>query len=220
MSIVKLVQNVPIEMVAREAAIVVGKFGPQIRLTGTVGDDDRATVYLPGKVWAALKAFKIAGVVPMQYYNEEPEEGTEVPIPLNASEFELEYAKGASDKYANIKVTTLAGANAATRPADATSGSRPSTKPEGKSYTPPQFRENLPEALRDQGEYEENFVATVQSGGTPKMPMRQAYMSLTKWVLAEIAPLYAKADIGLSPEATAAITATLFINADKRGKIE
>ena len=229
MAIHKLEINKPIDMVATEAAIVPGKYGAQIRLKGSIGapiSDDRATVFLPGKVWAALKAFKMAGVIPNQDYNEEPQEGEEMPLPLNASEFELEYAKGASDKYANIKVTTLAGANAATRPAEKTNGSRPSTvasalsKNAGRDFTPEQFKGTLPEALRGQDEYEQNFADTVQGGGVPKMPMRQAYKALTEWTLKEIAPLYEAAGIGLSPEAAAAITATLFINADKRGKIE
>lgn len=93
-------------------------------------------------------------------------------------------------------------------------------KPEGRSFTPPQFRDDLPAELRDQEEYEQEFVQTVQNGGTPKVPMRQAYKSLTEWTLKEISPLYEAAGIGLSPEAAAAITATLFINADKRGKID
>lgn len=211
MSIHKLLVNTPIDMVANEAAIVPGKFGAQIRLKGSVDGDPNATVFLPGKVWAALKAFKIAGVVPMADYNEEPAEGTEVPLPLNASEFQLVYAKGASDKYANINVTVRPNGKTA---AAALSPNAP------RDYTPPQFRDDLPAELREQDEYETETVKTIQNGGTPKTPMRQAYKAITEWTLKEIAPLYEKAGIGLSPEAAAAISATIFINADKHGKFD
>lgn len=78
---------------------------------------------------------------------------------------------------------------------------------EGRSFTPPQFRDDLPAELRDQEEYEQEFVETVQKGESPA----HTYKKITAWVLSDIAPMYEKAGIGMSPESAAACAATLFI---------
>lgn len=55
----------------------------------------------------------------------------------------------------------------------------------------------------------------------PKKPtMREAYRSLTIWVMEEIAPLYAEEEWGMTAADVAACTATLFIQACKSGKVE
>lgn len=56
----------------------------------------------------------------------------------------------------------------------------------------------------------------------PKPTMRVAYKQLTEWVISDILPIY-DAEFGngvCGPDVTAAITATLFIQACKSGKVE
>lgn len=67
-------------------------------------------------------------------------------------------------------------------------------------------------------------AATTQPAATPKPePVKpkvsghELYEKITDYVLATIKPKYDKAGIGLSPEATAAICATLYIGAQKNG---
>lgn len=78
--------------------------------------------------------------------------------------------------------------------------------------------QQLPPLLQNQEAEDAKELADKIGSGKPKM--REAYKSLTEWVIAEIAPLYAKADYGISPEGMAACVATLFIQACKSGKVE
>lgn len=89
-------------------------------------------------------------------------------------------------------------------------------KQEPRDFTPEQFKDDLPEELREQDEYEAQTVRVIREEDAP--PAR-TYKKITAWVLAEIAPMYVKSDIGLSPEATAAIVATLFIQSQKHESI-
>lgn len=52
---------------------------------------------------------------------------------------------------------------------------------------------------------------------TAPLSGHKLYESITDYVLTKIAPRYQDAGIGLSPEATAAIVATLYIQASKNG---
>jgi hypothetical protein len=61
---------------------------------------------------------------------------------------------------------------------------------------------------------------SLADSGTMKPTMREAYKSLTEWVIKEIAPLYEHDEYGLSPEAMASCVHTLFIQACKSGKVE
>lgn len=82
----------------------------------------------------------------------------------------------------------------------------------GRDYTPPQFRDDLPPELREQEEYEQTTVRAIQNGDSPA----HTYKRITEWVLSDIAPMYEKAGIGLSPEAAAACAASLFIQSQKK----
>lgn len=58
------------------------------------------------------------------------------------------------------------------------------------------------------------------SDPSKKPTMREAYKSLTRWVIEEVAPIYAEEEWGMTAADLAAITATLFIQACKAGKVE
>ena len=58
--------------------------------------------------------------------------------------------------------------------------------------------------------------ATQPTPAHPEKP-HVLYLSITKWVLGEIVPLYADAGVPLSMEGTAASIHTLFINASRNG---
>lgn len=63
-------------------------------------------------------------------------------------------------------------------------------------------------------------VAAVAPGVFPDKPtQRAAYKALTQWVLDEILPMYGNPD-DAPPEIIASITATLFIQACKSGKVQ
>lgn len=94
-------------------------------------------------------------------------------------------------------------------------------KPPVSKNTSSKPNAELPEFLQNQ---EEEDAAELHSkigpAPTEKPKMREAYKALTEWVLTDIAPLYKKAQIGMSPESAAACVQTLFIQASQRGKIE
>jgi hypothetical protein len=70
-----------------------------------------------------------------------------------------------------------------------------------------------PALLRD----EDAAQAAELSAKVSPPDKRVRYKALTEWVIREIEPLYRKADIGLSPEAAAAIVATIFISETRGG---
>lgn len=79
-----------------------------------------------------------------------------------------------------------------------------------------------PSAGGDLGKPTAGTTSAAPSAEPAKPKMRDTYKDLTKWVIKEVAPLYN--DTGspdaLSDETIAAITATLFIQACRAGKVE
>jgi hypothetical protein len=85
---------------------------------------------------------------------------------------------------------------------------------------PPSFsnrsNDELPDYLRDaEQEDVRELQAKIGFDTAPLQKDLSLYQALTEYVIRDIAPIYEKAKIGLSPESTAAITATLYISAKK-----
>ena len=89
-------------------------------------------------------------------------------------------------------------------------------KPKPSTYPSIKPQEELPPLLRNQAEEDEAELASKIGFDTTKIQTDLAlYTALTEYVLRDIAPIYEKAKIGMSPESAAAATATLFIQAKR-----
>lgn len=118
MPTLKMTTNIPVHASLKFADIVPGNFGPQVRLKGTF-DGAEGMLFLPGKVWANLKALKSAGVVAPGEYNEEPESPVE--LPLLHRDVVLTRSQPAGAKYADLVVET----NGKAPPQTAPNGKQP-----------------------------------------------------------------------------------------------
>lgn len=93
----------------------------------------------------------------------------------------------------------------------------------GKSYRTAVWEKDLPGNASAGGEVGKPTAGTpvsAPSADASKPKMRDAYKSLTEWVLAEIAPIYEERNFLFDSAVAAACTQTLFIQACKAGKVE
>jgi hypothetical protein len=104
---VDMLTNVPIRMSIKYIDVYPdsGKgYGASMRLKGTIDGAD-AIVYPKGKVWAAVKAMKAAGVIDANgEYADEPTE--KYSIPVIHADVEMVMRQAAGEKYATFAVNT------------------------------------------------------------------------------------------------------------------
>jgi hypothetical protein len=104
---VDMLTNVPIRMSIKYIDVYPdsGKgYGASMRLKGTIDGAD-AIVYPKGKVWAAVKAMKAAGVIDSGgEYEDDPTEKYSIPV-LHA-DVEMVMRQAAGEKYANFSINT------------------------------------------------------------------------------------------------------------------
>lgn len=116
----KLLMNVPATVnTLQYLDVVPGTYGAQLKLKGTVDGEPNVGVYLPGKLWAVVKAFKTAGVIAQDTVV--PEEVTEATaVPFEATTFTLTNKQVEGQKYANLDVRVVGAVAPATKRADPT----------------------------------------------------------------------------------------------------
>lgn len=201
---VDMLTNVPIRMSIKYIDVYPdsGKgYGASMRLKGTI-DGAEAIVYPKGKVWAAVKALKAAGVIDAGgEYEDEPVE--KYSIPVKQADVEIVMKQGPGEKYASFTVN--GGGNAA--PA--------SPNPRAVAKTP----QSIGPALPWEQDVDDTF-ARAETGAPPAAAAPDA-----KWN--EMLSLYDRCVTKAmafcttlkitDQQAVVAMTATLFIEANKRG---
>ena len=109
----QLTINVPQPMTLRYLDVYPDSgqgYGPSLKAKGTVDGED-VILYVPGKLWAALKALKAAGVIADGQYDEEPTERYNIPVLVPEIVITREQKPGA--KYAEIVVQAAGAAKPA-----------------------------------------------------------------------------------------------------------
>jgi hypothetical protein len=205
MAIQKLAPNIPVDINVQYCDIVPGNFGPQVRLKGSI-DGEESLVFLPGKVWANLKALRSAGAIDAsQEVNEEPEKAEAVA--MLAKSLRLNLVKGASDKYANLDVRIIG--NGAPKPAPSSNGTPKSTAPVASALS--QNEHNVGWLPGDEVE-----TGGAPGGVTPFDGLLERYGEcLTE--AAGFGQRINKLGIPIDGSAVAAIAATIFIARNQKG---
>lgn len=197
---VDLLTNVPIRMSIKYIDVFPndtsknqGKgYGASMRFKGTIDGAD-AVLYPRGAVWAAVKALKAAGVIAESEYDEDPSE--KYSIAVRHSDVELCMKQNAGERYASFTVTTVGAATPVTtsRPHNTQGAHIPgiddSPFPPKETGAPPQIGTDGP--WNAMLEFYERCLTRANS--------------------------YCQANRIVDQQAIVAMTATLFIEANKRG---
>jgi len=178
-------------MIVKACVVVEGQYGEQVQFDSDNGD----TLYVPKS--SADRQLERSGF--------DSPDGIDYPrvVGETVTFYRAPNPKPGSSPYWNLTVESVAGMEAKRTPAPPVRGAPTFKAP----------RPELPALLRD----EDTAQAAELSAKVNPPDKRARYKALTEWVIREIEPLYRKADIGLSPEAAAAIVATIFISETRGG---
>ncbi len=215
----KLTTNIPVDLDLKyidvwpnDPSKNEGKgYGASISLKGTVDGED-VRIYPKGFVNKTIEKLVNYGVVEDGHYEHDPAE--QYSIPFQQGNIRIVNAKPAGERYENFDILAVSGkATVATAKPAARTISLPIAPPK----SPPSFANKpeakLPEFLRDQekqdaAELQKKIgfdVSTIQN-------QLALYQALTEFIVRDIAPIYEKGEVGMSPESAAASVQTLFIN--------
>ena len=111
--IVRFDDNIPVEInEAKYLDLVGGKYGPQVRIKGTINGEENSLAYLPGSVADVLTALLVHGIIveaPAQY--PEPEDKRGIMLQRGATrQFTVTLSKRGGEKETIIGTTTTAAA--------------------------------------------------------------------------------------------------------------
>jgi hypothetical protein len=175
---IQLLTNVAVSMQIKYIDVYPdsGKgYGASMRLKGFV-DGAEAIIYPRGKVWAAIKALKGAGVIdPNGEYEEEPQEKYAIPVKVTAP-VEMCMKQGPGEKYATFVVASDLSSSSQTRhTAHNTQGpALPYEQETGGPPAPPTDRLTEKFAL-----YDRCFEHAYKVATTAKITDQQAIASMT-----------------------------------------
>ena len=114
--IVRFDDNIPVEINdAKYLDLVGGKYGPQVRIKGTINGEENSLAYLPGTVADVLTALLVHGIIveaPAQY--PEPEDKRGIMLQRGATrQFTVTLSKRGGEKETIIGTTTTPAATPA-----------------------------------------------------------------------------------------------------------
>lgn len=198
----KLLMNIPATVnTLQYLDVVPGTYGAQLKLKGTVDGEPNVGIYLPGKLWAVVKALKTAGVLAQDTIV--PEEVTEATsVPFVATTFTITNKQVEGQKYANLDVR-VAGA----------------PQPKAKAVDP------TPDWLKEDDDWEPIGAGTSATLVKPNATKAASATEAETDKLAALARIHARC-VALAAqesvandtaEAVSARAATIFIQAVQRG---
>lgn len=138
--IVRFDDNIPVEINdAKYLDLVGGKYGPQVRIKGTINGEENSLAYLPGSVADVLTALLVAGVIteaPAQY--PEPEDKRGIMLQKGATrQFTVTLSKRGGEKETIIGTTTTPAAAPAPAIINRTIHTPPAAAPVAAPLAPP-----------------------------------------------------------------------------------
>ena len=189
MGIKKLETNIPARVDHLQYAdLVQGKYGPQLKLKGTMDGEADSVIYLT-PAWKAGKALTEAGVLAFQgqWPGKDDKVESDTPVRIVATQFTICDRKPAGEQYSHIAIDSVGGAAPA------------------RAETPPAPPSPAAEAAHwadgvDKAAAHHSAILTAVIHGAAR-DLRKAFPSASEDALVT---------------ATTAITATIFIESNKR----